>query len=88
MDTFVFRIVARDDGGYRQIGDIAGESRFDPEVVAGSDGGSRYGMHVDPVIPGGTVGADALAMPRVLGRSDPVDGFGEPLFVFEDPLFG
>ncbi len=88
MDTFVFRNAARDAGGYRQIGDIAGESRFDPDAVAGSDGVSRDGMHVDPVIPGGTVDADALAMPRVIGRSDPANGFEAPLLVFEDPLFG
>ncbi len=63
MDTFVFRTTSTTLAGYMKIGDIAGESQYDPTISWGSGDGSGLGieadpaldgMHVDPVIPGGT----------------------------------
>ena len=88
MDSFVFK-TSTDTQSYLKIGDIAGESQYDPILsLTGDDGtvaiwgtnGTAYeGMHVDPVIPGDTAELDALTMPRVLGRIDPVEGFEDPL---------
>ena len=88
MDTFVFKTTKTGDAGYRKIDDIPGESQLDPNAVWGSDGVTTDFMHVDPVIPGDTADLDALTMPRVLGRIDPVDGFEDPLFGLQDPLIG
>lgn len=88
MDTFVFKTTTTNAAGYHKIDDIPGESRFDPDAVWGSDSATPEAMHVDPVIPGGTADTDALTMPRVLGRIDPVDGFEDPLFGLQDPLIG
>lgn len=97
MDSFVFKTPGN-TAGYMKIGDIAGESQYDPTLsldrdegtaaIWGTNGTAYEGMHVDPVIPGGTIGMDALTMPRVLGRMDPLDGFEDPLFGFDNPLLG
>lgn len=95
MDVFVFKTATTDTAEYRMIDDIPGESRFDPTAIWGSDGASREGMHVDPVIPGAGDQMDGLTMPRVLGRIDPMNGEADPHIAhvgapagFEDPLFG
>lgn len=88
MDTFVFRTTRTDAADHQEIGDIPGESRFDPVAVWGSDGATPEAMHVDPVIPRDTADMDALTMPRVLGRIDPMDGFEDPLLGLQEPLVG
>lgn len=88
MDTFVFKINKTDTAAYLKIGDIAGESQFDPNAGWDANKASLQGMHIDPVIPGNTADLDALTMPRVLGRIDPMDGFEDPLFGLQEPLLG
>ncbi len=81
MDRFVFRTIDTDQD-MMKIPDIDGESRMGTDDVWIGDDVVLQGMHVDPVIPGGT------------GFEDPSFGFEDPSFGlvvplgFEDPSFG
>ncbi|AVO36560.1 hypothetical protein [Pukyongiella litopenaei] len=74
MDRFVFRTIDTDQDMLK-IPDIDGESQMGTGEFWIGDGAMPRGMHVDPVIPGGT------------GFEDPSFGFTVPLG-FDDPGFG